>query len=936
MFCLNVQSFTAHIEEISELIGQTGIEVFLATESRVTSDIEDHEISIHGYNIVRCDSESRFTGGVLCIIREDLSFHIVTVVQIPKLFWLIAVRIEGCIIVCLYRSPSSSIPEFLERVCEIMEDIITLNCINLYIVGDFNIDVNKSKPTFYSIKLLNMMKSFGLAQKVNDFTRIVGDHKTIIDLLFTNDEKSEVQVIRQPKVTDHDIVSCTKAHEGKEKAKNKNSNRDAENIRIRNIKNIDKDQLERHLMGKTWIQDGSVNVLLQSFNNNLVEVLDTVAPIQTLKNSPVKNKWFDQEIKHLIKKRDTLYNRARLQNCEENWENYRASRNSVTALIRKKKQKYYESIIDQNRGDSKKMWKGIKEVMGKNKKSQINEVYFNGEKITEKQDIAEHFNRFFIQSIENIINDTNGYDITLEIEKIEVNKELKAFSLISERETVNIINNLNKESSVDEITRTVLKLGSSVISRELKKIINKSITTCEVPEAWKVSIVSPIQKVTNTKKCEEFRPINMVPLCEKVLELFIKQQLLTHVNINKILIENQSGFREKHSCETAIQLVVSKWKEALDANKIILTVFIDFKRAFETIDRTMLIKKLEKYGVVDKAKKWFCSYLSNRCQKVKIGNSLSETEGVVYGVPQGTVLGCLLFIIYVNDIAECIDEDIMINLFADDTAVSVIGESIELVQKKMQDALNKLEKWMVHNKLFVNIKKTKGMLFATKYNVINPELKMFNENIEFVNECKYLGLIIDKDLKFSKHAVYMAEKVGKRINFFGRICKNLSYMSRIQVYKTLIAPLFEYCPTILLYINECDKQKLQVQQNRAMRAILQVNRYVSIGSMLECLCFMSINQRLVYNNLLFIYKIVKRLLPEYMVSRITFVNDVHLYNTRTSRNIYIPTAKKALTQKSLFYRGLTMYNRLPLVLRETERLSEFKRNLNIFVKQNYN
>ena len=190
------------------------------------------------------------------------------------------------------------------------------------------------------------------------------------------------------------------------------------------------------------------------------------------------------------------------------------------------------------------------------------------------------------------------------------------------------------------------------------------------------------------------------------MEIFIKGQFLNHLNENEILIENQSGFRNQHACESSIQLVISKWKELIDQNKVVVTVFVDFKRAFETINRNLLIRQLECYGIVDKANNWFKNYLSDRYQQTRIGEEISNKAMVKFGVPQGSVLGPLLFITYINDIVQCFEDDTIVNLFVDDTLISVYGDNIIEVLKKMQSELQKLENWLkiticllIHKKL---------------------------------------------------------------------------------------------------------------------------------------------------------------------------------------------------------------------------------------------
>lgn len=921
----------AHIDEIKNYVENNELEILAFTEARVTEDINDVELQIKGYSHVRCNSENRYTGAVICYVKNYVNYEVKLNISTDKVLWLLAIEVNKCLIVIVYRSPSSSTAEFLIHFERIVEDIQALSNDNIYIVGDLNIDVGVS--SFYEDKLIKLMKNIGLSQKVKDYTRITDISKTIIDLVFTNDEEAQVEVRRTPKITDHDIISLSVT----KSSQMNNLNKETYYYKFRDLKKINETNIVQILSGKKWL-NGEIDHMLDVFNNNIISAVDELAPIQTRKSKKLMNKWFDEETKLLIERRDFAYNQARLQSTEERWLVYKELRNLVTTTIRRKKKLYYENLIDQNKNNSKAMWRAIKEVLGnKGKKNTISKIYIGNSLVTDEEQIAERFNEYFVTSIDNIVKNKkqNKTFTSNQLEIEENNLQLANFRHIAIDDIKKIIGTLKKNNSIDGIDKKIIEIGMPVIGKELMNIINKSIDEGKVPDKWKGSLVIPVPKVINTKKCEEHRPINMQPVSEKTMEVFIKEQILDHVKINNILIPNQSGFRDKHSCESSIQLVVSKWKELIDQGKTVLTVFIDFKRAFETIDRKKLTNKLAKYGIVGSANKWVNDYLSNRYQQTKIGEHISSKKEVNFGVPQGTVLGPLLFILYINDIVTCLDSSTIINLFADDTAITVFGSGVEEVIEKMQAELKSLEEWLSSNNLFVNTQKTKVMLFNKKNCENINKIELFGNQLEYVVECKYLGLIIDNQLNFSKHANYVIDKVNKKINFFRRLSNNLSMYTRVTVYKSIIAPHFDYCPTILFYLNEKEKNSLQKLQNRAMRVILKTNRYVRIKDMLECLQFMSVDQRLVYMNLLFIFKMIHNLLPEYMAEKISFVNDVHNYNTRNACDIYVPTVKKTSTQNSLFHKGLVIYNSLPHNIKNINSINIFKRNISQYVKNNY-
>lgn len=302
------------------------------------------------------------------------------------------------------------------------------------------------------------------------------------------------------------------------------------------------------------------------------------------------------------------------------------------------------------------------------------------------------------------------------------------------------------------------------------KIINNSLEKGIFPESWKTSTVIPIPKVTNTKRAAEFRPINKLPTYEKILEEIVKKQLNEFIETNKIIRNEQSGFREKQSCETAIQAVLDEWKINIDTGKKVGIIFLDLKRAFETVDRSMLIEKMYKYGIKGDVQKWFISYLVNRKQKVKYNNIISEEISVDLGVPQGSVLGPILFIMYINDLIKYIinlfANECKIQLFADDTLLYVIGETEAEIEFKLQSVFIAVQEWLRVNKLIMNVEKTKFMILHSGRNIEERETKLFTtdlKEIQRVYKMKYLGVIIDSKLNFKDYIEYIVKKTGKRL-----------------------------------------------------------------------------------------------------------------------------------------------------------------------------
>lgn len=367
---------------------------------------------------------------------------------------------------------------------------------------------------------------------------------------------------------------------------------------------------------------------------------------------------------------------------------------------------------------------------------------------------------------------------------------------------------------------------------------------------------------------------------------------------------------------------------------IVGVIFLDLKRAFETVDRDRLLDKLYQYGMRDMVLEWLRSYLSNRTQQVRFNNQWSKQITTKYGVPQGSVLGPLLFTIYINDIVQICPENSSIKMFADDTIIYVRGNGSEEVEEKLNTVLPIVENWMNVNKLKMNAAKTKFMIIRSIRKELrrNITLKCLDGTvIERVENTKYLGVIIDSKLRFEDHCDYILKKIGKKISFLNRIGKDISGYTRCIVYKSIIAPHFEYCNTILAGMGETQLTKLQVAQNRAMRVILQCDRYTKVERMLHALQFMSIRQRLRYNVCIFVFKMVNGMLPEQLGNRIVLVGDMNERRTRQASNIVIQFRRTRSAQNSLFYKGIQMYNAMPTELKQCDDLITFKRMLKEYI-----
>lgn len=923
---LNIQSLTANKAELEWLIHNWEPFVVCISETRVTDNISSSEIDIEGYYTNIVYSTSRHTGGVITYVKKGYKHKIVLKETVNMNVWVLGVELsigdKKYNILNVYHSPHSSDAIFLAKLEEIFGEFTSKTGL-LLVVGDFNIDLSKDK--YYSGKLKEVIERNGLYQKVDTFTRITQNSASLIDLLVTNNKDFNHRVHHTPKIADHSIVTTDIILHEKPQIFKKT---------CRNFTGFNELDFQLDLIDAEWLPDGTdADFMSERLIGCIKDSLDRHAPVEekTITNYRTDKKWWTPIIGEAITVRDMMYRRAIITGNEYDWCRFREQRNSVVQMIRRQKQIYYHEKIDNVKDDSVEMWKTLRSLTKSSSRNTFKEgIVFDNMLEREKVVIAEKFNTYFLRSLNEIViipNQKQMNDVLGNMVKCEC--RLEKFRPLGFAELKTIVKSMNnKKSSVDGITPYVLKLAFDAIGNRFLQLINDILERGCFPKNWKTSTIIPLEKKSNTIKCEEYRPINMVPVYEKLLELVVNKQIVEYVETNNLLTKYQAGFRKQNSCESALQTVLSKWKNALNNKQIVGVVFIDFRRAFETINRDLLLLKLKNFGMGSVVINLLREYLEDRMQICKYNDSESTSKKSVYGVPQGTVMGPNLFVMYINDIVQYVDK-CEIQLFADDTLLYIVGENVCDIVNVVNNELAALQKWLSSNSLSVNTEKTKFMLVKSRYNFIDTVnhsgVYINGKKIEQVKECKYLGVVIDDKLTFSNHATYITGKIARKVNLLSRLKNLLSNWSKLLIYKTIILPHLNYCASILFLLNNSEINNMQKRQNQALRAILKCNRYTNIKRMLEKTELLSIRQIVFLNAMTVIYKIKNGLFPRHLLDELVYVEDIHSYQTRSRGNFYVKTVTTSYSQNNLFHKGLIEFNKLPAELKSSGSLRIFKR-----------
>lgn len=915
---LNSNSITANKGEIERMMEMETPSILLCAETHITANITDAEIEIKEYNHTRCNSFSRHTGGVIIYTHKTVDFKVIYNQETYNNMWCTIIKTKklkkNWQIGVIYHSPNTSDADFIRFANEILDTYINEGDNNV-IVGDFNI--NENIQSTYTNQLNQMFAALSMAQLIKFNTRITETTQTKIDLLYSNSDEIEICNLTKYKISDHETIQFKLPVQKPYKMRYYENRKCWDKYSKENLIN----NLRTYNFGE--INQYDVGTKVKLINNILNEIMETLTYDKIIQIK-LMNKWYDRELSQLNKLKYELKIDAERYN---EWDYYNCIKRKYKTKVKKKKIQYMENKITTNYKDKKLMWKCLKDAVNMNNTiPKIKGINVKGTYIENEYEIASELNQYFVDSIISIRNSIENS--IPEEENEEINRDKFEFKHINTDDIKKITTNMkNKYGGRKLITEGVIKDSAEYLGYIYTCIINESLTLGVFPESWKLTTIVPVEKVKGTKKPEEIRPINTLPSDEKIIETVVKNQLQEYLNRHEIIIEEQSGFRSKHSCETALNLVISEWKESMSKKQITVAVFIDLKRAFETIDRDILLKKLNRTGVRNTALEWFRSYLTGRKQRTIIGNAMSNEIDVNIGLPQGSVLAAILFTIYINDINKCMKFS-RIRLFADDALLTISCYTLDEAISKIQTDLNLIYQWLCQNKLKTNVEKTKWMLITKKsISINNITLKISNTDIHRVNQIKYLGIIIDDKLKFDEHLKYIDAKLSTKIGFMYRSCRGINRKYKIMVYRSTIEPHFMYCPTILYTLPNSQISKLQKKQNKAMRFVLKREYDTPIQELLDSLNWLSVKQLTIFHTMKFIHNAKLGNMPNYLNDRMRYNREIHRYETRNMNSYHLPIVRTESDKRNIFYEGIKEYNELPNIIKNCNNFVNFKKLL---------
>ena len=566
-------------------------------------------------------------------------------------------------------------------------------------------------------------------------------------------------------------------------------------------------------------------------------------------------------------------------------------------------------------------------------------IKLNNNTITDSTLIAESLNNYFINIGPQLANDISFYeesDNDLNNENVSGARLSQNtsfhFSQIEIHNVYSILNNLkaNKSTGLDKIPAKILKLSAEIIAPSLTYIFNLSLESGIYINEWKRARVTPIYKSEDKTKCENYRPISILLVISKVFEKEVFRQLYGYLTDNDLLSKHQSGFRPKHSTVSALIQMCDNWLSNMDVGKINCVVFLDIRKAFDSINHEILLNKMNlNFGISGNALKWFDSYIKDREQQCIVNGQLSSSKKIICGVPQGSILGPLLFLLYINDMPDSLNNTTP-SLYADDSEIYASSDNSSDLISKLNEDLKNLSRWMRKNKLQIHPTKSKYMFIGSSYNIknniCNEPILINSTPVPRVTNYKCLGVNLDEKLCWDSHIEMICKKVAAGIAAIKRVKPFVPPEMLKVIYNALVQPYFDYCSPLWDNCGIGLKEKLQKYQNRAARILTGATYDIRTADVFETLAWETLEKRRDYLKSIFMYKILNNLAAPNLNRMFYKMSNCPIsYNLRNSdTDLELPQPKTEFKKMSFSYNGAFLWNNLSVEAKKANTLTSFK------------
>lgn len=938
----NSRSLYANFNHIKEYLSKftTPFNVIAVSESWLCSE-RGMEFELEGYELHfmnRKRQTKKTGGGTVLYVDKRLRHKIVEsmTTAIEDICECVTIEIDmeknkNIIVSCVYRNPSSSIDTFQK----FMEETFAKTDQKIaYICGDYNIDLlNPHKYTGID-EFIEVMYSMSLFPIITQPSRITSHSATIIDNIFTNNiEDNIVSGLLINDISDHlpvfaiyDCDHCLKRGDD-----------EPGHRRLRSDAALN--ALDSELQSQDWknvYEEESADLAYDHFLETFLQLYERNCPLNKFRKNPktIDKPWITTGLSNACKKKNTLYKDFIKYRTRDREIKYKAYKNKLMDIIRNRKKEYYDKSFENNKNNIKGTWNILNSIIrNKTKSNYIDHIIDNNKIIKDRNEVAEGFNNFFVNVGPNLAREIippqrsdQHFD--------ERNTETFFLRSTDKHEIIDTVRTFKNKKSTDwnDIDMALIKTVINSIADPLVHICNLSFKTGSFPCQMKIAKVIPIHKEGDKHLCTNYRPVSLLSQFSKILERLFSARMDSFIEKHNVLTDSQYGFRSSRSTSMALIDLIEELTTSVDSKKYALGVFIDLKKAFDTIDHEILLHKMDRYGFRGVGLEWIKSYIENRQQFVQLGEYRSSRADITCGVPQGSILGPKLFILYINDICK-VSSILKFIIFADDTNIFCSGENLQRLMEVVSTELEKLKLWFDSNKLSLNIKKTKYIIFGNKTIDLNSQLMIDKTILERVDEYTFLGVIIDQKFSWKAHIKHVRNKVARSIGILYKAKHILSYNSLIILYNSLILPYMTYCVEVWGNTYPTNLQPLSIIQKRAIRVVHKVGYLEHTNALFlrsNALKFMDIIE---YKTAQIIYKARKNVLPRNLQD--LFRDREGGYELRREHNLKQLWGRTTLKSMCISVKGVKLWNGIPEHVKQSKNIKIFKDNFKMTLMGKY-